>query len=122
MKLSKKGTAGFSLIEVIVAIAILGMAIIPLGGGLVLSHRLNARSEQVLQARLDVSSAVEALMAEGIVDPSDTYTFSETVSVTVEEPGFGNPAFRVEVCSTAVEGVSVTTFIRPARHEGGGSG
>ena len=61
-------SAGFSLIEVVVSIAILGMAVIPISGGMVLSHRLNARSEQVLQARLEVSGAVEALMAEGIAE------------------------------------------------------
>ena len=46
---------------------------IPLGGGLVLSHRLNAQSEQMIQARLDVSNAVETLMAEGIAAVSYTH-------------------------------------------------
>ena len=36
-------TAGFSLIEVLVAITILGLVVVPIGSILVLSFRLNAR-------------------------------------------------------------------------------
>ena len=53
-------TAGFSLIEVLVAITILGLVVVPIGSSLVLSFRLNARSEQMLQAQLAVSGAVRA--------------------------------------------------------------
>ena len=70
-------TAGFSLIEVLVAITILGLVVVPIGSSLVLSFRLNARSEQMLQAQLAVSSAVETIMAEG-VDKSLTADDYET--------------------------------------------
>ena len=127
-------SAGFSLVEVVVAIAILGMAVIPVSGGLVLSHRLNARSEQILQARLAVSGAVETLMAQGIAvgedgnpDVPEEITSGGSVTVALEEPDeYG--AFPVTVTSTAEESVSVTTYIRPAptpeetTEEGGGGG
>ena len=121
---NKKQTAGFSLIEVVVAIAILGMVTIPLGGGLVLSHRLNARSEQMIQARLDVSNVVEALMAEGIAaEERENYTsrFSG-VTVTVNDPETGEEAYRVTVTSTSVDTVSVVTYIRPASADASGTG
>ena len=127
-------SAGFSLVEVVVAIAILGTAVIPVSGGLVLSHRLNARSEQILQARLAVSGAVETLMAQGIAvgedgnpDVPEEITSGGSVTVALEEPDeYG--AFQVTVTSTAEESVSVTTYIRPAptpeetTEEGGGGG
>lgn len=122
---NKKQTAAFSLIEVVVAIAILGMVTIPLGGGLVLSHRLNARSEQMIQARLDVSNAVEVLMAEGIVD-GETYTdrFPD-VTVTLT-PVSDEEAYQATVKSKSVDTVSVVTYIRPASADasetGGASG
>lgn len=119
---NKKQTAGFSLIEVVVAIAILGMVTIPLGGGLVLSHRLNARSEQMIQARLNVSNTVEALMAEGITAGA-TYTDRFTdVTVTVTDLETGEEAYQVTVKSTSVDTVSVVTYIRPASADASGTG
>lgn len=123
---NKKQTAGFSLIEVVVAIAILGMVTIPLGGGLVLSHRLNARSEQMIQARLDVSNAVESLMAEGITDDETYADRFPDVTVAVNDPESGEKAYQVTVKSTSVDTVSVVIYIRPASagasETGGASG
>ena len=117
-------SAGFSLIEVVVSIAILGMAVIPISGGVVLSHRLNARSEQVLQARLEVSGAVEALMAEGIAEEDDYSARFPFVTVELGDPEDPNGAVPVTVTSRMEQDVSVQTFIRPApaeTPEGGGS-
>lgn len=111
-------SAGFSLIEVVVSIAILGMAVIPISGGVVLSHRLNARSEQVLQARLEVSGAVEALMAEGIAEEEEgNYSaLFPSVTVVLGDPD-SNGAVPVTVTSKMERDVSVQTFIRPAPAE-----
>lgn len=111
---NRKLTAGFSLIEVIVAIAILGMVTIPLGGGLVLSHRLNAQSEQMIQARLDVSNAVECLMAEGIAEGTNYNSRFLDVTITISAPETGEKAHQVTVKSTSIDTVSVMTYIRPA--------
>ena len=126
-------SAGFSLIEVVVSIAILGMAVIPISGGMVLSYRLNARSEQILQARLAVSGAVETLMARGIEvdgEGNSDVPAIDGVKITATPPGEEDKygAFQVTVTSTAEESVSVTTYIRPAptpeetTEEGGGGG
>lgn len=116
-------TAGFSLIEVLVAITILGLVVVPIGSSLVLSFRLNARSGDTLQAQLAVSSAVETIMAEGFTDEDDYIGRFE--NVTVEELTLDPPsaAHYITVSSKVVDNVSVTTFVRPAPidpEEGGG--
>ena len=63
-----KQNGGFTLVEVLVAMAILTSIVIPVCSSLVLSTRIDAKAEAVLQARLAVSSALETMMAEGI-DP-----------------------------------------------------
>lgn len=118
----KNGKGGFSLIEVVVAIALLGLVVGPICGGLVLSFRLNARSEELMQAQLAVSSAAEALMAARI---SETYTNNSTLFegvtiTTVQESD--QPYYTVTVTSTAVDSVSVTTYIRAAEPSGGDGG
>ena len=120
-------SGGFSLIEVVVAIAILGLITVPLGGGLVLAHRLNARSQSMLEARLAVSAAVETLMAEGIQAGAEYSSFPD-VSVEVTPETEQTDAYTVKVISLTDETVSVTTRIRPAGsapeggEEGGGGG
>ncbi|MBO5128844.1 MAG: type II secretion system protein [Oscillospiraceae bacterium] len=69
----RENNGGFTMIEVLVAIAILAGIVIPVCSSLLLSLRMNAKAEQVLQARLAVSSAVETLMAEGITGASTEY-------------------------------------------------
>ena len=64
--MKQKQNAGFSLVEVLVAIVLLGALLVPTCSGLVLSARLNAKTDALMQAQLAVSSAVETLMAEGI--------------------------------------------------------
>lgn len=64
--MKRRNDAGFSLVEVLVAIAILAAVVLPTCSALVLSVRMNEKTEQLMQAQLAVSSAVETLMAEGI--------------------------------------------------------
>ena len=120
----RNGTAGFSLIEVLAAITILGLLTAPLCGSLVMAARLNARGDALLQARLQVNSAVESLMASGIEKKmaNDTSFAGVTVNAVQpekREPGY--PAYEVIVTSNAEPEVSVTTWIRraPPDPEGG---
>ena len=120
----KRAAAGFSLIEVLAAITILGLITVPLGSALVLAVRLSERSDALLQARLQVNSAVERLMASGI-EESRNFSALSGVTVTADppeetEPGY--PAYEVTVTSDAEPEVSVTTWIRPALPEEGGDG
>ncbi|MBR4077683.1 MAG: prepilin-type N-terminal cleavage/methylation domain-containing protein, partial [Oscillospiraceae bacterium] len=65
----KHNNDGFSLVEIVAAIAILGIFFGTACSGLVLGLRMNEKTDAMLQAQLAVSSAVETLMAEGI-DPA----------------------------------------------------
>ena len=114
-----RGTAGFSLIEVLAAITVLGLVAAPVSASLVLSHRLNVRSQQLLQAQLAVSNAVETLMAEGISEASADYRPGNFpgVSISTEQEG---AAYHVTVSSNNADlDVTVETYIRPAAGTGG---
>ena len=110
--MENKHDAGFSLIEVLIAIVILAAIVVPTCSSLVISHRMNAKTEQLMQAQLDVSSAVETLMAEGITEPKEEYgsfNGAKAKTETVE----GKPYFKVTVTSDSGN-VTVTTQIRKA--------
>ena len=77
--MKQKHNAGFSLIETVVAIAILGLIMVPCCSGLLMSIRINEKAQQMMQAQLAVSSAVETLMAEGI----DEKTVAEAAAKNV---------------------------------------
>ena len=64
----KKHNEGFTLVELLVSMAILAAIVIPTCTSLVLSYRMNAKTDKMMQAQLAVSSAVETLMSEGITD------------------------------------------------------
>lgn len=123
-----KNNAGFSLIEVLVAIAILAGILVPACSSLVLSLRMNAKAEALLNARIAVSSAVETLMAEGITeqnlndygwevidDAGNRMDRFPDVTITTEKQG---TYYNVIVKSNDNE-VVVTTCIRAS--EGGGA-
>ena len=126
----KQNNCGFSLIETVVAIAILGAFSVSIATSLVLSLRMNEKTEALMQEQMAVSSAVETLMAEGIKEASEQYDIlsennedkfslvsitTETVTSTGDSPAV-LPYFNVTVTSN--EGnVSVTTQIRKAVDE-----
>ena len=64
--MKEKNNAGFSLVEVLLAMVILSAIVIPVCAGIVLSVRVNTRANDILKTRVAVSSAVETLMAQGI--------------------------------------------------------
>ena len=87
-----KRNGGFSLVEVLVAIVLLGATIVPISTALVTSLRINDRTESMLQAQLDVSSAVEHLMAEGITEEFCTNLMApEDTPEWMEEENSENP-------------------------------
>lgn len=101
MKKAKNG--GYSLVEVLVAIALLAIITIPTYTCLVLSVRLNAKTDEMLKAQLAVSSAVETLMAEGIVVNGTNVTNApDGVTATYNDDG---------TVTISYDSVSVTTYI-----------
>ena len=107
-------TAGFSLIEVLVAITILGLVVVPIGSSLVLSFRLNARSEQMLQAQLAVSSAVETIMAEGYSSAKHD-DFEDRFAVEIEADAASDDIYYEISVSDSAGLISVDTIVRPAK-------
>ena len=87
--MKNKQDGGFSLIEVVLAMVILALIVVPTCSSLVLSFRVNAKAEALLQAQLAVSSAVEELMANGIVEDRVPQEGTETYDIVkiTEENG-----------------------------------
>ena len=77
-----KHNGGFSLIEILVAMVLLGLIVVPITSSLLVSHRINAKTEQLLQAQLAVSSAAEILHNGG------TKSEAETTGATVVLNGY----------------------------------
>ena len=95
--MKRKNNGGFSLVEIVVAMAILVSIVVPVCSSMLVSVRINAKAETVLKAKLAVSSAVEELMATGIPANTPEYTSVDdhvTVKVTPES---GEPYYNVEV-------------------------
>ena len=93
-----KHNGGFSLIEVLVAIVLLGLIVIPISSSMLVAHRINAKTEALLQAELAVSSAAEKMLA-GEMLSSDSELLIEN------EDGY------VTITSVRFSEVSVTTYI-----------
>lgn len=134
--MKKKHNGGYSLIEILIAIAVLGIVTIPATSSLLTAHRVNVQAEKMLTAQLQVSSAVETLMAEGIVNGKDykdnaakaAYPNVEIDAIKATESGGTElPYYNVTVTSTEEDSVFVTTHIRAVPEitvtpeEGGGT-
>ena len=120
-KIGKERTAGFSLLEVVVAIAIIGLISAPICSSLILAGRINAHSQAVMEAHLNVRTAVETLMKNGVTEASPAYHESEFPNVTViTEKDGDNPYYHVTVSDKPTEPlVKVETYVRAVPKGGG---
>lgn len=121
-KIGKERTAGFSLLEVVVAIAIIGLISAPICSSLILAGRINAHSQAVMEAHLNVRTAVETLMQDGVTTESEEYRKNEFPHVTIATKKVdGKPYYHVTVSDKPTEPlVKVETYVR-AVPEGGGA-
>lgn len=137
--MKKKHNEGFSLVETLVAITVLALIVIPTCSGIIMAFRMNAKSDELMQAQLAVSSAVETLMAEGIPNDTIETKADDAVGATEIEKDYGKTAtadrfpdvtikvkpqagttyYTVVVTSDLDPDVSVTTSIRAVEPEGG---
>lgn len=111
-----RNDAGFTLVEVMVAIVIVGLITVPMTSGLVLGMKTLARAEQMMESQLAVSSAVETLMADGITGVSENYRPDEFPNVIIRttQDSADDPYYRVIVISETDSTVVVETAIRKA--------
>ena len=109
---AKLKTAGFSLVEVLVTITILGLITVPVTSSLLVAHRLSVNGNELLQDRLAVSSTIEALMSTGITgDYADDHEEADNNSDGVVVQKESGAAYKVTVTSGKV---TVATYIRPS--------
>lgn len=108
----KQNNLGFSLIETLVAMAILGAFSVSVCTCLVLSLRMNGKTESLMQEQMAVSSVVEELMAKGVngTEPQNTF---DGVTVQVTLAADSKPYCNVTVTSEGGN-VTVETQIRKA--------
>lgn len=64
---------GAALLEVLISIAMMGLLMVPISSGILMSLHINEKSDEILQARLAVSSAVETIMATGIATAEEVH-------------------------------------------------
>lgn len=117
--------AGSTLVEVVVAITILGLVCAPICSSLVLAARVNARSEQVMAAQLSVSSAVERLMAEGVTtvetkDGEKYVTQPKFDNITVKVTGGSSGDGYYEITVYDADAIAVVTTAVKANPGGDG--
>ena len=122
-KTGKQRTAGFTLVEIIVSIAIMGLVSAPICASLVLAGRINARSRAVMEAQLNVRNAVETLMEKGY-SKENAAALEAKYQVRIIEGTSQGQYYEVDVCDKVSEGetplVMVDTCIHTAP-EGGGT-
>lgn len=109
--MKKKHNEGFSLVEVLVAIVILGIFVVPTCSSLVLSFQMNQKTAQMLKAQQAVSSAVEELKAKGITSVADLNNLPDVEVVEQTKTGV---YYTITIRSDTVESVVVQTVIRDA--------
>ena len=122
-KIGKERTAGFSLLEVVVAIAIIGLISAPICSSLILAGRINAHSQAVMEAHLNVRTAVETLMKDGVTKTDTAYRKNDFSHVTIATKKVdGKPYYHVTVSDKPTDPlVTVETYVRAVSPEGGGA-
>lgn len=110
--------AGFSLLEVVVGIALLGLVTVPICASLVLSVRLNAHSQSLMHAQLQASGMVETLLASGIDTSDEKYEAAGANRWVMEEEALPDGISKVEITGDPNDGYYEVSVTAEAGKEG----
>ena len=110
-----RARAGFSLLEVVVAVLIFSLFIAAFGVGVANSIQANGNAERRMRAELDVSNAVEQLMSEGY-HVGDTFPGVEIINL-IEDYHDGvlvgyKLTIKPKTTDAWTENIKVTTYVR----------
>lgn len=76
----REDNSGFSILEVLIAVVILAIIIVPMFHSFVSSHRMNTKSKQIMRATTLAQNEMEIFEKEKIEDLVDPAKFSYTVT------------------------------------------
>ena len=118
-----KERCGAALLEVMISIAMLGLLMVPISSGILMSFRINQRSDEIMQARLAVSSAVETIMAVGVdsrttLDDLNNLNLDGIKEFEQIDIAFNSGCWEITVTSNSVEEVSVKFKVRDSSLRG----
>ncbi len=117
---------GAALLEVLISIAMMGLLMVPISSGILMSLHINEKSDEILQARLAVSSAVETIMATGINSAEEIHYLTLPDVEIDEGVTLSGGYWTFTVRSTKFDDVFVemrirSNAVRTPEAEGGGS-
>ena len=118
-----KERCGAALLEVMISIAMLGLLMVPISSGILMSFRINQRSDEIMQARLAVSSAVETIMAVGVdsrttLDDLNNLNLDGIKEFEQHDIVFNSGCWEITVTSNSIEEVSVKFKVRDSSLRG----
>ena len=121
-----KERCGAALLEVLISIAMMGLLMVPISSGILMSLHINEKSDEILQARLAVSSAVETIMATGITSAEEIHYLTLPDVEIDEGVTLSGGYWTFTVRSTKFDDVFVemrirSNAVRTPEAEGGGS-
>lgn len=121
-----KERCGAALLEVLISIAMMGLLMVPISSGILISLHINEKSDEILQARLAVSSAVETIMATGINSAEEIHYLTLPDVEIDEGVTLSGGYWTFTVRSTKFDDVFVemrirSNAVRTPEAEGGGS-
>lgn len=91
----KKSNKGFTLLELLIAVAVLAIIIVPMLRGFVTSHRVNAKSRHLMRATTLAQNEMEIFEKEKLEDLLDAAKFSYTVVTKPDETDADDPGIYV---------------------------
>lgn len=91
----KKNNKGFTLVELMIAVMVMAIVIVPMLRSFVTSHRVNARSRHVMRATTLAQNEMEIFEKEKIEDLLDTTKFDYTPVTKPNEADSNDPGIYV---------------------------